>query len=847
MNLYSPAPHSPACPHRLAAPKQSVGGSRQVTVSHAKRKFVPILRAPEIHGFNCQSGVGLPNNLAIFPAQWHVARMNRLVKGCALMAVAGLLAFPAAAAVPIATVTNIFGFSGPEIFPVDQQIALMHVADLDGDGLNDLVLANNLRSKISFLYNQTGKTNRADALPTRKLELNELPPDSRFRIDSIPVDERIAALCVSDLNGDGRPDLAYFGDAKDLVVRYNLGTNGWSEPKRWHFDDGRMDANSLTTGDLTSDGLNDIVMLGDNGSVYFLAQQKDHTLAEPVKIPYSGSPKALQIVDINGDGRNDLCFVDFDSPTPLRVRLQNASGQLGPEIYFKGQPIRSFWLDNLEGDKTNYYMTIVQATGRAEVSEFTHKPAETLSGAFKAGQFQVYPLNKAESPDRGILWADVDSDGRDDLIVAEPESGQISVSLQQADGSLAPAKTFPCLAGVTQIAVSDWKKDGHPEIFLLSRDENSVSVTQFDKNGRLPFPTPIPLDGKPLVMTTGSLKPGGNPVLALIVDKDGARSLVIRTADGKTTSQALDPTFKSNPLSIAIQDANQDGLADIVILTPYEKIKVLLQKKDGKFNEIDVDPPGGTMEQPWLAVADVDGDGKPDLLLPQKNFVRAVVLEQQAKADGSTNGPAWSFRVKDQINGFSSDSRIIGLAAVPNGKNPVPSLFLLDAEHKQLTLSERDTNGVWQVVKNIELPVTGFATVQTAKLGAPGIAFTGQNLVAWLPLAGDVWDLTKLDDYDTPITDGYLNDLIAGDLTGGGRKQLIFMETAKNYLDLVIFDKNHKLVPGDRWQVFEQHTFRGAQNALPEPRECAVGDVTGDKKNDLIVLVHDRILVYPQE
>jgi hypothetical protein len=119
--------------------------------------------------------------------------------------------------------------------------------------------------------------------------------------------------------------------------------------------------------------------------------------------------------------------------------------------------------------------------------------------------------------------------------------------------------------------------------------------------------------------------------------------------------------------------------------------------------------------------------------------------------------------------------------------------------------------------------------------------------VAWLPLAGDVWELAKLDDYDTPIKDGYLNDLIAGDLTGGGRKQLIFMETAKNYLDLVTFDKNRKLVPGDRWQVFESHTFRGAQNAIPEPRECAVADVTGDKKNDLIVLVHDRILVYPQE
>src|ERR1700761_5002726 len=121
-----------------------------------------------------------------------------------------------------ATTTNAFGFSGPEIYPIDQGVALLHVADLDGDGLNDIIVANNLRSKINLLYNQTGKTNRTDAVSARKLEINELPPDSRFRLDSIPVDERVAAMSVTDLNGDGRPDLVYFGDGKDLVVRYNL-------------------------------------------------------------------------------------------------------------------------------------------------------------------------------------------------------------------------------------------------------------------------------------------------------------------------------------------------------------------------------------------------------------------------------------------------------------------------------------------------------------------------------------------------------------------------------------------------------------------------------------------------
>ena len=38
-----------------------------------------------------------------------------------------------------------------------------------------------------------------------------------------PVDERIAAMAVADLNGDGRPDIVFYGDAKDLEVHLQSG------------------------------------------------------------------------------------------------------------------------------------------------------------------------------------------------------------------------------------------------------------------------------------------------------------------------------------------------------------------------------------------------------------------------------------------------------------------------------------------------------------------------------------------------------------------------------------------------------------------------------------------------
>jgi hypothetical protein len=405
--------------------------------------------------------------------------------------------------------------------------------------------------------------------------------------------------------------------------------------------------------------------------------------------------------------------------------------------------------------------------------------------------------------------------------------------------------------------VADWDGDGKPEIFLLSADERQVGITKLDDKGRVPFPVLLPMEGKPLVLAVGLLQPGAKPSLAVIVeqpangDQESRRALVLRTADGKTRTQKLNKDFKSTPTTLAFHDANQDGQMDLVVLTPYEQVKVLMQTSAGKdFEEVDVAPPGGAIEQPWLSTADVDGDGKPELLLTQKNFLRAVVLKTEAALQTSTNRAGWTFHVKEQINGAASNSRLIGAAAVPNGTNAVPSLFLLDAERKALTLCERDKVGVWQVVRNLPLPVSDFTGLQS--LGRDGsrvgtLALMGLNAIGTLRLGGEVWELTELDGYETTIKDGRLNDVVSGDLNSDGRKDLVFLETGRNYLDLVIFSAEHKLIPANRWQVFEERTFRNRRSDLPEPREAVVADLTGDGKNDLVVLVHDRILLYPQE
>ncbi len=747
---------------------------------------------------------------------------------------------------------SLFGFSGPETFPIDFQISHLRAADVNGDGLTDLVVVNNSRSKITLLVNQTTRSNAVASMPrSGTRDINELPPDSRFRIESIASEKRIAALVVTDLNHDGRPDIGYYGEPKELVVQFNQGTNGWSAPKRWPIEDGVLSSNALSTGDLNGDGWPDLLLLGEN-TIYLIAQQKDGTLGEPEKIPFAGLVRSAQILDVNGDGREDLMLVNWDTPNPVRFRLQGKHGELGPETHFSLPPIRSYTAEDLDGDRKTEIVTIAQNSGRAQISNFNLRDGESLSGGFSAGQFQILPLNKTGKARRGMTWGDVSGDGLPDLVVAEPENGQLTIYLQQKDGSLAAGQTHSTLTGVSELAVVDWDGQGRAEILLLSGDERAVAVTRLDERGKAAFPTTLPFEGKPLAMAV-SAEPKGSSMLAVLLDQDGRRALATRTADGNMKTYKLSEGFKSAPSAMAWHDVNQDGRLDLVVLIPYEKIKILLASVEKGFEETDVQAPGGSIEQPWMARADVDGDGRIELLLPQKNFLRAVVLRPDTAGSHGTNGTnrAWAFAVKEQINGAAGNSRLVGAAVIPNASNGVASLFLLDAERKAVTVCKRGSNGAWQILRNLALPFTEFTDLQPVALAASRantVGFLGLNAVAWLPLQGQIWEINELDGYETSIKDARLNDVVTGDLNQDGRKDLVFMETSKNHLDLVIFDNRSKLVPVNRWQVFEERSFRGrGRGDSQEPREAVIADFTGDGKNDLGIIVHDRILVYPQE
>jgi hypothetical protein len=565
--------------------------------------------------------------------------------------------------------------------PSDSDCSTMMVGDVNGDGKDDIVVVNQSgcddgTSSIDVLisngdgtftvgnnYSITGNNLLggvlADTTDDGKLDLvvvDQAAPanvwtllgngDGTFQTPtSVALSGAVGnGATFTDLNGDGLLDLAEMdGDTNQLTIFLATSATTYATGVSYNTSDTVYDACSLTAGDLTGDGKDEIVNANCNDNTLTVyVNNGDGTFqtgvyyADALSAP-SGTtadlyPEGVAIADVNGDGKADIISSNADGGDAT-ILLGNGDGTVSvPSIGYAtgGFPYQPAIAADFNGDGNidlvmpNLQFSLVFLKGYGD-------------GTFYSALDYYSPLPSGDEYGVTVATGDFNGDGNPDFVLGNCCSGQagITVFLSRSDGSLLPGVNYvsPNASQELQyVAVADFNQDGNLDIAAADSDNSAVQIFTGVGDGTFtlgPSMASGQSEDQPEGIVVADFNHDGFPDIAVANINDGTQDVGVLLNDGTGNFLAavtynLSNSF--NDVGIAAVDLNNDGNPDLVIPITYgAAVAILLGNPDGTFQtEADLSIP--STEPFAVAVGDFNGDGKPDL---------AVTLTQD-----STNGVA---------------------------------------------------------------------------------------------------------------------------------------------------------------------------------------------------------------
>ncbi len=778
--------------------------------------------------------------------------MRRALVSLALAAPLLLVGNTPGAALPEAPI-----FTGPEVVKLDWNTRALLARDLDGDGRQDLVLINNDRAAIELLYQldpSAPPAERARNSATASRWEPELE-DARFRRVTQVIGQNLFDMVAGDFDGDGRPDLALTGEPVPLLVRYSREDGAWEERPVATAPTPSKFLGSLFAGDLDGDGLDDLVILGQRELVVF-RQRAGEGLVADERLPISDeNPYGLLVADLDGDGRPDLSYLVPGRREAMRVRLQISAGKFGPEMFFPMRTPRSPLLALREGGSAAVspggplLASALGASGQVEFARLVPAEGEDRWRGLSPRVFS--PLAGVRGP---ALYAigDFNQDGASDIAVAFAETAQIYLYLRQADGGFAPALRLPSLTDAKALSAGKPRPGaGFDVLHVLSGRENAIAEIEVAADGSARPPRALAIPGRVIGMAAGALSPERPAGLAVVAEEEGKRMLTLwsRGEDGELEQGASIELkgLRTDPRLVTLADINGDGRADVFLSVPAAGVRLYLQQADGTL----VDAADNAAYRPGLlaraeaanaplAFADVDGDGVDELLVAAENFLRALRVNEAGEleivAQFSTRDPSGEVTTGFLLSG---------------GGPGAPEVVLHERKADQLHLLRPAPDGGGHETVDVRdvarLEITGMAAL-TGPKGRSEFLLLGRDRFWWLPEGGANLSIQAEGVYASDLPEARYLYLAPGDFDRDGRDEIVAIDARKNSIEVLRRGADGEWASRLHFKVFEPDPhYEGNRGGGREPRECVVADVTGDGKPDLVLLVHDRVLVYPQE
>jgi len=253
-----------------------------------------------------------------------------------------------------------------------------------------------------------------------------------------------------------------------------------------------------------------------------------------------------------------------------------------------------------------------------------------------AGAFAVPVLSSAGTDPLYLAAGDVNGDGAPDVVTASFDDGTLSVFFNnvQSPGTFNSPLVLPS-DGASQVAIADMTGDGLPD--LVSADYN---VSLFVQTSPGTFAAPVSLySGGANWVAVGDLNGDGAPDVAL-ADAVGVKLLLHTGAASATTyatpvsvfTQTANQNLQGANI-VAIADVNGDGLNDLVISDPgptggaAPTVNILLQDAANHGTFLAAVPYTIATQDivQSIVLADLEGTGQLDIVIGERNSVTVLL------------------------------------------------------------------------------------------------------------------------------------------------------------------------------------------------------------------------------
>ncbi|MBN1699987.1 MAG: VCBS repeat-containing protein [Spirochaetales bacterium] len=710
-----------------------------------------------------------------------------------------------------------FGFSCREVYTFHANTDQLTIVDMNGDGVDDIVFADNGISRIELLIRKKG---------VAVSEVQKTVEES-FINRGFVVDQIVKKMVCTDLDNDNLIDIINIGKPFGLLILYQDKDGSFGPPVKPYL--GRdIDFIGCEVRDLNNDSKPEIILARRNNIEILWNEEKD-SFKKRILIPFSDSTCTfMRTGEFTGDAYADLLLSFSNTELPVKIRPGTKNGTFGWEI-----PLdigSAYYIDAIDSDKGGHHdIGIILKNNRVfRLYRLSDVPAADF---FDREELlpETLPFHGRLAGENSWMLADINEDSKKDMIVSIPEYSQLHIYYGMEKGFKEEPFIVDSLSGVEKLLLDE---DGNIVCYSGSEDKLACHF----KRKIIGFPQILELPDTPTAVTSY-----GESVYCLFKGKRTREftlsELSWRTDGSIRTRTDSTVTLSGTPSDMLFYKVDA-GTTGIVFFIPYNSPEVY------HFN-------GDTLKHIESSeLKNLSKKTTPAQILPmyEQSVCKLIICEDRIAREYRWNGSGYT--ITCQFNPSVETAHLVSVCRYP-GKNGKDGYLFFDRSSQTLFWFPDDSmNG-----KPLMLHVNGdiddlYGFTAANGTSGKGLLFVDRNGMHLLhDRAKSTIPVLKAE-YGSQAENPFLwffSSLRVGNIDKSGRKErkMIGLLDRKNRALEIVEKTGETLEKRLGFEIYQVSSMiESSLGSGFEPHGCASGDIDGDRIADLVVLVHDKLIVY---